>query len=154
MLNFVLPLLILSLIINQIHIILQTIYVNINHAKLKLNHNISHTIIAILKSHHHNALHHDNKICKKKNINIIITHINQFNIAISDKFIQVSILNKYNIKTEINNNIISIISCSSFNIIIYNNHIIIKVINIADNHIHKFSIQYGKIFINSKFNNV
>jgi hypothetical protein len=44
--------------------ILQTKYVIINQGKVKLIHNISHIIIAILKSPQPRALHFDKNICK------------------------------------------------------------------------------------------
>ena len=103
--------------------------------------------MAILKSHPHNALHQDKIICKKKNRNIAIAQTNQFIIAILDKSNQVWILNKYIKNIDIDNNVISIISWSSFNIIIYNNHITINVINIADSHMLILSIHAGKISI-------
>ncbi|MDP3381616.1 MAG: hypothetical protein Q8S84_09305 [bacterium] len=56
-------------------------------------------------------------ICKKKNPNIINTPVIQSNIAISDKFIQVIVLNKYNINIDAQINAKSTNSCNSFIII-------------------------------------
>ena len=91
---------------------------NINPGKLKLIHKINHISIAILKSHHHIQAHQEIKIWIKKNINIPKAQIIQFKMAISDKFIQVNILNIYRIIIDKKIKAISTHSCNSFIIIV------------------------------------